>query len=65
MALDERGWVAIDGYGFDDVRVQSALREEFGFADLTGGFLKHINKGVADDLSLGLGVSDALEFFEE
>ena len=63
VALDQSGWVASDGNGLDDIRIQRALCEEFGFADLAGGFLKHINESVSDDLALGLGVRDALEFF--
>ena len=65
MALDERGGVAIDGHGFDDIRVQRALSEELGFADFAGRFLENVDEGVADDLAFSFGVSDALEFAQK
>ena len=60
----------------DDVRVQGALQEPLDLATLAAGsldlalnlgrlLLKHLDKSVADDLALLLGVGDAGELAEE
>jgi hypothetical protein len=52
-------------HALDHVRIERALREEIGAADLLRLFLEHVDEGLADELALGLGVSDAGEAVEK
>src|SRR3546814_488507 len=65
MALDRYRWPAGKADAFNDIWVKSALCQEIGSPDLACFFFEHINEGPADELSLGFGISDALEPVEE
>ena len=63
--LDRDGRAAGEATRFDHVRIERALREELGVADLVRVFLEHVDEQPADDLALGFGVADAVELAQE
>ena len=65
MALDERGGIAGDGHGLDDVGIQRALGQEFGLASALGGRRGNLDERLADDLAFALGIGHALEAGQE
>src|SRR3546814_14372368 len=64
-SLDRYRWPGGKADAFNDIWVKSALCQEIGSPDLACFFFEHINEGPADELSLGFGISDALEPVEE
>ncbi len=56
MALDHRGRVAGNGYGFNHIRVEGPLRQELGIADLLLRFFEDFDEGIADNHALLFGL---------
>src|SRR5208337_4435108 len=54
-----------EGYAFDHVRVESALREIVGVLDLGGLALEDLDKKIADYLPLAFRVRDPFQSIEE
>ena len=65
VALDRHARPAGEADALDHVRIERALGEEIGAADLARLVLEHVDEGLADELALGLGVGDAGEPAEE
>jgi hypothetical protein len=72
VALDGDGLFALGAAGLDHVRVDGALRQEFGALVATGAGLElgglgleHVDKLAADDLALGLGIAHAGQLAQE
>ena len=57
--------VGLDRTGFDDVRVDGALRQEADAVQLAGLFLEHADEFRADDLTLLLGIRHAGQLVQE
>ena len=57
--------MGLDGTGFDDVRVDGALRQEADAVQLAGLFLEHADEFRADDLALLLGIRHAGQLVQE
>lgn len=65
VRLDRHRGAAGEGDAFDDVRIERALGEEIGAAELLGLFLEDLDEETADDLALGLRIADAFELADE
>ena len=65
VALDRHRRPAGEADAFDHVRIERALGEEVGAADLLRFGLEHVDELGADELALRLGVGDAGEAAEE
>ncbi len=65
VALDHVGLAGLAGGGFDHVRVDGALGQPVGVFQLAGLVVEDIDKGVADNLALQLGIRLAGQFAEE
>jgi hypothetical protein len=52
MRLDRDRGAAAEGHALDDVRIERALRQEIGAAELLGLFLEHFDEQAADRLAL-------------
>ena len=65
VAFDRDGRAAGEGHGFNDVGIECALREEIGAFDLLRQTFEHVDEFGADEFTLHLGVTDALEAVEE
>ena len=65
VALDGDGGAAGEGDALDHVRIERALRQEIGAADLLGLLVEHVDEELADGLALDLRVGDALQRAEE
>ena len=65
VALDGDRGAAGEGDGFDDVRIERALGQEFGAAELLSLFLEDFDEQAPDDLALGFGIGLAFELAEE
>src|SRR5215831_6421096 len=57
MRLDRHRRAAGERHALDDVRIERALRQELGPAQLLGLLLEHLDKKRTDGLALGLGVA--------
>src|SRR3546814_3575800 len=65
VALDGDRGSAGEANALDHVRIERALGQEIGAADLARFLLEHVDKRLADELALGLGIADAGEAGEE
>ena len=65
VRLDGDARAAGDGHALDHVRVERALRQEVGAAELRLLLLEHLDEEAADGLALPLRVGDAGERAEE
>ena len=61
MAFDERGRIAANRHGFDDVGIKRALREKFCLARALGRRLENFDERLADDFAFAFGIGDAFE----
>ncbi len=52
-------------FGFQDVRIDGALSEEFDSLELSGFFGEDVDEFLSDDLAFGLGIGYAGQFVEE
>jgi hypothetical protein len=65
VRLDGHRGAAGEGDAFDHVRIERALGEEIGAADLLGLFLEHLDEEPADGLALLFRVGLAFERVDE
>ena len=61
VTLDQGGGVVANRDALDDVGVERSLGQEVGVTDALERSLEDFDKGVADDLALGLRLRDALQ----
>ena len=57
--------MGFDAFGFQDIRIDGTLSQEFYVFELFGFFRKDIDEDLADDLAFGLRIGYAFEFFQE
>ena len=65
VALDRHRRPAGEADALDHVRIERALGEEIGAADLRRLRLEDVDEGLADELALGLGIVEPGEAAEE
>jgi hypothetical protein len=65
VALDRDRGAAGEADALDHVRIERALGEEIGAADLPRLFLEYVDEGLADELALGFRIGEAGEAIEE